>query len=331
MDEGLEGISQGLGKPTDVKKRLQKMELLACNLMVQLILCVFAVIFTVTVYFLKYQSSKCWALPFQESPCKRSRALPSIATNQSTLSDAVDEFVLALQTEISAFYSVVEVPFTLLRQSLFTFTKTKIGQLLNQHSADLVAFGALKREDERLEELELAIEEGYFQIFNFQYALIIFLLCFVAIPIVLLNSFKPIEKHKQKKSSAEESENSENIRLKKLKRRIPFLYIGTFVCIAVELALFFMLVAGVYHGNSPVFRGYKNFKCNATDSCDVLRQCEVKVSFSDYLSFSTELESNLDKRIAELGTSMGSPNLENCVSVAYYVTASFVTAGSSNF
>ncbi|KAI1709506.1 hypothetical protein DdX_11294 [Ditylenchus destructor] len=300
--------SQGLAKSTNVKEQLRKMELLAWNLIVQLILCIFALIFTVTVYF-ENLKSECWALPFQENPCKKPRALPLMTTNQSTLADAVDEFVLALKPEISIFHDVVEVPFTLLRQSLFAFTKIRIGQLLNQHSADLVAFGALKREDERLEELELAIEEGYIQIFTFQFALVIFLCC-VAIPILLLGFLKPTEKTEQKKSSAEERENSQNSRLTKLKRRISFLYIATLLCIVAEFILFSMFVAGIYQGNSPTFQSNKGFKCNETDSFDILRRCQLKVSFSDYRSFSTELESTLDKRIAKLGTSMISPNLE---------------------
>ncbi|KAI1700244.1 hypothetical protein Ddc_18163 [Ditylenchus destructor] len=82
-------------------------------------------------------------------------------------------------------------------------TKNEIGQLLYQHSADLVWFSAVKREDERLQELEFAIQHGYMLIPLSIFISIIFM---ISVAIIVARC-KPPAVIKQEKSFAEEREN----------------------------------------------------------------------------------------------------------------------------
>ncbi|KAI1696595.1 hypothetical protein Ddc_20282 [Ditylenchus destructor] len=152
---------ENANKSADIRERLQKMELLARKLKVQLTMCALAIILTTILYLTIWYNSDCWALPFQKSVCKQTRDLPLMTTDRNTLADAVDEFLLALQTQIVKFHDVIKLPLIADRQTMSNVTKNEIGQLLYQHSADLVGFSAVKREDERLQELEFAIEHGY--------------------------------------------------------------------------------------------------------------------------------------------------------------------------
>ncbi|KAI1716824.1 hypothetical protein Ddc_10197 [Ditylenchus destructor] len=289
-------------KPGYVKQRLQSMELLEKKLKIQRNTCAFGIIFTVTVYFLFWYKSECWALPFQESPCKQPRDLPLISTNQSTLADAVDEFTLALRTQITKFRDGIEISHLADRKALYNITKDEIRQLFSHYTPDLLAFAALKREDERLKEMEVAIVGGYLHIHAFLLISTIFL---IYIAIRLIDSNHP-EKSNNQKLSAEESENLQNSRLRQLEKRIPLLYIATLICIALEVTLFFTFFAGhIYGGSSPIF---KNDTWNAMDCSNTvyIKNC----TFTDYPSYATKLEAVLNKQISKLDNYTASPLIE---------------------
>ncbi|KAI1716825.1 hypothetical protein Ddc_10198 [Ditylenchus destructor] len=299
-------------KPADVKERLQSMELLEEKLEVQRNRCGFGVIFTIAVYFLIWYNSECWALPFQESPCKRIRDLPLISTNQSTLAEAVDEFTLALQVQIAKLRDGIEISHLAERQVLSNATRSEIGQLFSRYSPDLVAFRALKREDERLREMEDAIETGYIHILTFLFIIIIFLYNIGE----RMKECNHPEKTDNQILSAEENENFQNSRLRQLKKRIPLLYIVTFICIALEVTLFFTFIAGhIYGGSFPIFQSIKwnaddcsikivmdNKNCNAKDN----KNC----TFTEYPSYATKLEPILNKQIGKLDNYTTSPIIE---------------------
>ncbi|KAI1716864.1 hypothetical protein Ddc_10239 [Ditylenchus destructor] len=306
-----------LEKSTDVKEHLQNMELLEKKLKIMRNTYVCYVIFSIAVYFLFWYNSECWALPFQESPCKQTRALPLISTNQSTLEDAVDEFIFALQTQITNFHDAVEMPFIADRQIQSNLTKNKIEQLLYQHSADLVGFGALKREDERLEELEKNLKGGYGLLLDYSKYSVLFM---SLVGVLVTECMHP---KKTNKIIRMENANSQNGRLKNVKRRVRYLYFAIFVCIAAQFALFNVYILNAYHGNSPVF--YK-VKCNAIDNSQVQKNCRGILAFSDYVSFSTALNSSLRKSCVGIENSLSSPILEVRQSVWYYESKSISMA-----
>ncbi|KAI1729849.1 homeobox domain-containing protein [Ditylenchus destructor] len=292
-------------KSASVKDQLQNTELLEKKLKVQLYYCASAAFFTIALYSLFWYNSECWALPFQESPCKQPRSLPLISTNQSTLAEAVDEFTLALRAQITKFGDAIEMPHPAERQALSNEIKLEIGQLFSQHSSDLVAFGALKSEDGRLKDVENGIDGGYVIICPFFPLSTIFIL-------ILKNAIRTCNDPELKVSgkdtqrmSAEEEENSQNARLRQLKRRIPLLYIATFVCVAAAVILFFTVTVGQYFSGSIIL--YTGIACKH-DRNGV--ETEESCPFTDYRNYSTKLESNLDKRLAELHISMESSILE---------------------
>ncbi|KAI1709459.1 hypothetical protein DdX_11246 [Ditylenchus destructor] len=267
---------------------LHEMELLVRKLKVQLYYCASAVIFTLSVYFLIWYNSECWALPFQESPCKHPRALPLISTNQSTLAEAVDEFTLALRAQIAKFRETIEMPDPTDRQALSNATKNEIGQLLSQHSSDLVAFGALKSEEGRLKDVEKGIDGGYVLIFE-----------------TCNDQGSEVSKKDGQAVSAEEEENSQNARRAHLKRRIPLLHIATFVCIAAGVTLFCTVTVGQYFSSSIVL--FSGIACkHDQNGVETEESCPLTV----YRNYSTELQTNLVERLAILDISMESPNLE---------------------
>ncbi|KAI1716821.1 hypothetical protein Ddc_10194 [Ditylenchus destructor] len=299
--------------PADVKVRLQKMELLEKKLKVQRNICAFGVVLTVTVYFLFWYFSDCWALPFQESPCKQPRTLPLLATNQSTLAETVDEFVTRYNLAVEMVDLILAE-----RHALFNTAKNDISQLLSQHSADLRAFGAVKREDERLEYVEDEIGKSHLFV-------LMFLVGFMMITGSLIEEIKK-STHSgmdNKEVVAEEMKSSQNARLKKLKRRIPLLYAVTFICIAVELALFFVFLAGIYYGNAPAYRDAKH---NTIESCKEQKNCKEKESFSDYVSFLTQLNSSMQESSVGIKTSLSSSILEVRQSVWHYESKAIATA-----
>ncbi|KAI1716810.1 hypothetical protein Ddc_10187 [Ditylenchus destructor] len=292
-------------KLPDVKERLQKMELLAKKLKVQLIMCASGVIFSVALYFLIWYNAKCWALPFQESPCMQSRVLPLMATNQSTLAEAVDEFILALRPQTTQFHDAILMKDQAERQKLFNSAKTKISQLMHLHSMDLVAFGALKREHHRLGEVELAISGTYVLIFVVSFITPVFII-FIA---EIVKECKLSEISKNEVLSAEESENLQNVRIKQLKKQIPVLYAVTLICIAAGVTLYSVIFAGHYYaGSSPVLLG-------SMGRCDC-----------DYLNFSNTLEATLNKRFAKLDNAMKSPLPEVRQAIWAYESEALETA-----
>ncbi|KAI1716816.1 hypothetical protein Ddc_10189 [Ditylenchus destructor] len=289
-------------KPGDVKKQLKSMEQLEKELVFKRDSCAFAVIVIVAGYFLMLCFSECWALPFQESLCKRTRDLPLFATNQSSLAEAVNEFTLALQAQVAKFRDTIEIPDLADRQTLSNATKNEIAQLFSQHSPDLVAFRALKREDERLREMEDGIESGYVQI-------VVLLLMISFISLVL---FCPkIPETRTEEMSVEENEYSQKARLKHLKRRIPLLYIVAYTFIWAQIALFVIIYAGhFYNGSSPFFRG--QVKWNENDCSVASNEYKLKYNctFTDYPNYATELEAILNKNFDKLDSFMASPILE---------------------
>ncbi|KAI1709227.1 hypothetical protein Ddc_13939 [Ditylenchus destructor] len=297
--------SYDVEKHTKINKRLKKMEILAERLRVQLYYCASAVIFTTAIYFLIWYNSECCALPFQESSCKRTIELPLFSTNQRTLAEAVDEFILAFRRQITKFRDMLLMSNLEEWPDLPNVTIMETGQLLSQHSSDLVAFGALKREDERLMKVEEAIKHDYF-------LLILHLLGFLAFMFILGITMRNC-KHPDignNKLASQENENFQNARLKKLKRRIPLLYMVTFACIAVELALFIVFAAGIYYGFATTYRV----------------RIMYDISFSDYLSFSTKLNSSLQESYVGIENSLSSSMLEVRKSVWHYESKAIATA-----
>lgn len=65
------------------------------------------------------------------------------------------------QAKISNLENVIEMPSQADRQKTLDFTKDELWELIQEHSANLAAFGAIKREDERMEELKQAVSDGY--------------------------------------------------------------------------------------------------------------------------------------------------------------------------
>ncbi|KAI1716853.1 hypothetical protein Ddc_10226 [Ditylenchus destructor] len=288
-----------------VKKRLQKMELLAMKLECQRVICAFAVIFTIVVYFLIWYNTECWALPFQESPCMQPRDLPLISTNQSTLAEEVDEFILPLRSQITKFHDAIRMPDQIERQKLSNITKAEIGQLMHRHSEDLAAFGELKGEDDRIWDMNTAMIGTYIIMALVSMPVFVFI---TTIPKILAE-YKLPETRNTKRSSAEESENLQNARLKQLKRQIPMINIATLICIAAEITLLSVFIAGHYYsGSSPTVLGPQTG------------------SNTDYLNFSTNLESTLNKRFAKLDNAMGSSALELRQSIWQYESEAFETA-----
>ncbi|KAI1716850.1 hypothetical protein Ddc_10223 [Ditylenchus destructor] len=282
--------------------QMERMEWLENKLEVQRKISAFGVIFTVAVYFLFWYNTECWALPFQESPCKQTRDLPLLQTNHSTLAETVDEFTLALRTEIAKIRDTIEISHLAERQALSNATKKEILQLFSQHSPNLVAFTALKREDERLHEMENAIADGYWLIIPFLIISGIFLI------IIRVQTKDCYLGTSNRTMTPSEIENSQTARLKHLKRRIPLLYFVTFTCIAIEVALFFMFVGGNYYGGSSTF--FYRFNWNA-DDCSVAQYYKYKLkydcTFTDYPSSGNKLETVLNRHVDKLNSFMSSP------------------------
>ncbi|KAI1716854.1 hypothetical protein Ddc_10227 [Ditylenchus destructor] len=285
-------------KSSDVKELLQTMQLLAKKLKVQLGMCAAGVILTIAVYFLIWYNSECWVLPFQVSPCQRARPLPLMATDRNTLADAVDEFILALRHQITKLHNAILMNDHKERHKRFNSAKSEIGQLIHRHSVDLFAFGALKREDHRLGEMKEANLGTYSLMFPFSLITLLFSFGVVG----AMNCCKLTVVGKHEKSSVEENENSQNARLKHLKRQIPVLYTATFACVTAEVALLLIFFVGHYASGSSPFTSMSSMV-----GCDC-----------DYLNFTTALESTLNKRFAKLDNAMGSSALELRQSIWQY-------------
>ncbi|KAI1709496.1 hypothetical protein DdX_11283 [Ditylenchus destructor] len=272
-------------KPADVKKRIQQLELLAKKLKVQLLICAIGIILIVVAYLIPWYFLECCALPLQESPCKRIRALPLISTNQSTLAEAVDEFTLALRAQTDKFRDTIEMPDLTDRQAASNATKNAVGQLLSQHASDLVGFGVRKREDARLKDVEQAIASGYVLLTAF------FFICMMLMMFLrgaVMDCKNPgIEN--QSLNGIDKQEYSQNFRLEQLKTRVSLLYMATFICIAAIVTLFFIAVVGQYfYGSSTVFAPRSG-------------------RFTDFRNFSTKLEESMNREFEKLDMFMTAP------------------------
>ncbi|KAI1696156.1 hypothetical protein Ddc_20666 [Ditylenchus destructor] len=295
----------------------------------------------VAVYFLIWYFAECWALPFQESPCKRTRDLPLFSTNQSTLAEAVDEFTLALRSQIAKFGDRIEISHLAKRQALSNVTKNEIAQLFSRYSTDLIAFAAIKREDAIVREIVQAMSNAYVTVILF---LIISMACMGIIIGCLHDSNMPqtrimihpsieLSQIIKNMQSVKENKNSqakphqimegiglesvdctlkhishyENVRLKQLKKQIPLQYIATFVCIAAAVMLFFTFSMGHYYsGSSPAFiYGV----CNMSEIRNRSQESEY-CPFIHYLNFSTKLEAILNRHFGKLDSFMASSILE---------------------
>ncbi|KAI1709500.1 hypothetical protein DdX_11287 [Ditylenchus destructor] len=289
--------------PEDVEERIQNMELLKKKLNCQRNICAFGVIFIVAFYFLIWYNSECWALPFQESPCKRIRDLPLFATNQSTLAEAVDEFTIALRAQIAKFQDGIHISNLAQRQALSNATKNEIRQLFSQHDSDLIAFAELKREDATVREMLAAMSSAYAVLIPF---LLISTAC-MGVIINFLGDYNKAQRRNIELASAEENKNSQNVRLKKLNRQICNSYIATFVCIAAGLMLFFTFTMGHYYsGSSPAF---------IVDNCDTSKisngsQEREYCPFIHFRNYSTKLEAILNRHFGKLDSFMASSILE---------------------
>ncbi|KAI1716818.1 hypothetical protein Ddc_10191 [Ditylenchus destructor] len=167
---------------------------------------------------------------------------------------------------------------------------------------DLIAFSAIKREDERLREMEEAIADGYYLILPFLFISSFFL----HIIQQGMADCKPPET-KNRAMSASENENSQNDRLKHLKRRIPLLYIATFTCIAIEVTLFLMFVAENYYGGSPTFSPGSKWNADDCSVADYEYKLKHNCTFTDYPNYVTKLEPILIRHIGKLDSFMSSP------------------------
>ncbi|KAI1706310.1 hypothetical protein Ddc_15353 [Ditylenchus destructor] len=290
-------------KFVNVQAQIKKMERLEKKLADQIWYCVVTVAhiaFIVAIYLLLWYFFQCSTLPFQESPCKQTGPLPFMVTNQSTLSDAVDEFTFALRDQIAKFRNAIEMPHLSERRALSNVTLSGIGELFADHSVDMAGFGSIKQEDERLKDVEEAINYGYAIIYFVFFPMIV-------ASVVLFMSGNTVEICKNPEPSSEKmltgvqtDGNIQRTRLKHLKRRTSLLYITIFGCIAAEVTLLIMLtVSQYYSGNVSVL--YMS-ECNEKISGKVEKSCP----FTDYLSFSTKLQTSLNKHTAKLDDFMAS-------------------------
>ncbi|KAI1716834.1 hypothetical protein Ddc_10207 [Ditylenchus destructor] len=231
-------------------------------------------------------------------------SLPVIHSNYSTLAEEVDGFLTALQAKITKIENAVERPSPTDRQKTFKVTKVEIRRLIKDHSANLAAFSAIKKEDERMEELEIAVGHGYsifviFTIFGSLYTILIFT--------SIVEETVSLRQSRLQGLSAEERENSQNSYLKKLKRQIPIFYLATLLCIIIGFGLYAAFLTAQYHvGSCPV---YSFVEVHRRREMEKGRKYLVK-SFTDYPTFADELKSSLDAHLATLNKSMKFPTLE---------------------
>ncbi|KAI1706312.1 hypothetical protein Ddc_15355 [Ditylenchus destructor] len=298
-------------KFVNVQAQIQKMERLEKKLADQKWYCVATVAhvaFIVAIYCLMWYFFQCSTLPFQESPCKQTGSLPFMVTNQSTLADAVDEFTFALRDQIAKLHNAIEMPNLSERRALSNVTLSGIGQLFSDHYVDMAGFGSIKQEDERLKSVEEAIDSGYAIIYFLFFPMIV--ASFVLFVIVLVNTMKicknPAPSSEEMLTGVQTDGNLQRTRLKHLKRRTSLLYIAIFGCIAAEVTLLIMLtVSQYYSGNVSVL--YMS-ECNEKISgkVDKRKLTTKSCPFTDYLSFSTRLQTSLNKHTAKLDDFMAS-------------------------
>ncbi|KAI1716839.1 hypothetical protein Ddc_10212 [Ditylenchus destructor] len=289
---------------------LKQLELLFEKLKIQFYFCFVGILLTILVYLAIWSNSRCCELPFKENSCVGRGVFPLPWTNHSTLAKEVDEFLSDSRAKISNLHSSAELSLITDRQIMLEVTKNKLWQLIERHSGNLAAFGVIKREDERMEELEVAITDGYINCILLPMLGLLYIgvfgMCIGVFDDARRKSNSPFL-YRTKEVSAEESDNSKNARIKKLKRRIPIFYLATWFCIIVELGLIAVYLSGQYHARScPIFSFIEDRRKLASRSGEEY----LPKSFTNYHTFADELQSTLDIHLEELNKIMQSPNLE---------------------
>ncbi|KAI1716832.1 hypothetical protein Ddc_10205 [Ditylenchus destructor] len=289
-----------------VAQPLRELELILLKLKTQLVLCLVGILLTILGYlFIRYRS-RCCEFPFQESSCAIKNSLPPMTTNYSTLAEEVDEFLAALQTKVSNLENAVQMPLITDRKNVFDVTQVEIRELIQEHSANLAAFGAIKSEDERMEELEVAVSDGYSVLGPFVFFGGIYL-WILLVTVFGTKIFKRSYLAKLKELPEEDSENLQNVRLKKLKRRMPIFYLATLICIVVQLGLYITFIAGQYYaGSCPVYYRIETI----SQSSKAKGKTYLPKSFSDYPIFADEMQTALDACFRKFNKSMQFPILE---------------------
>ncbi|KAI1716842.1 hypothetical protein Ddc_10215 [Ditylenchus destructor] len=288
---------------------LKNLELLLDKLKIQFYCCFFGVLLTILGYLAIWSMSRCCELPFRESSCTARNIvhLPPLHTNHSTLAKEVNAFIAASWSKIPDLYDAIEIPSLADRQKTFQIIDYDLWELIQQHSANLAAFGAIKREDERRKELEFAVSGGYAILILFGFIV----LCFYAMIAAFLNGMSSSSKwshfDETEKLSAEESDNFRNSRMKKVKRQIPIFYIATLICFMVQLGLYAAFFKSQYYtGHCPLYHNIEDQRTVASRK----GQTYLAKSFTDYHTFADKLQSTLDLHFAELNKTMQSPILE---------------------
>ncbi|KAI1716835.1 hypothetical protein Ddc_10208 [Ditylenchus destructor] len=193
------------------------------------------------------------------------------------------------------------------RQKTLEASIKELEKLNEQHSENLAAFGAIKREDERREEFLDAVDNGYtvFAIFAFFGAFYIGMMDGRLLDLKLkLRRIRVADLNRVAELPAKESGNSQTASIKKMKRQIPILYLTTLTCVIVHFSLIASFLAGQYYtGSCPIY-GLPSVKREKTLGTGELS------SFSDYHTFAGKLQSTLDSHLQELNKTMQSPNLD---------------------
>ncbi|KAI1695903.1 hypothetical protein Ddc_20869 [Ditylenchus destructor] len=291
-----------------VAQPLRELELILLKLKTQLKFCLVGIFVTILGYLFIRSQSECCEFPFQESSCAIKNSLPPMMTNCSTLAGEVEGFLDILQTKISNLKNAVKMPSLADRQKTFEVTKVEIRRLINEHSANLAAFGAIKREDKRRKEFEEVVSDGYFVLIPFAFYRGIYLWMLIgAIHGTRISKRSYLAKLKDLPD--EEGENLQNARLKKLKRRIPIFYLATLTCVLMELGFYAAFLAGQYYvGSCPVYIFLR--KTGRSEMKSRNRYIHFVKSFADYPAFAEELQPMLDVLLTKLNKSMQSPILE---------------------
>ncbi|KAI1709489.1 hypothetical protein DdX_11276 [Ditylenchus destructor] len=309
MNHGRQALNPPNSYPTVFTiPALEQLEILLQKLKIQFYFCFGGILFTILGYLAIWSMSRCCELPFQESSCTARNIVPLPSTNYSTLGEEVDEFIATARAIAFNLHDAIDLPSLTDRQQTFEIIDYDLWQLIQQHSANLAAFGDIKREDERLEELEVAVTSGYIIPVEFS---LIGAIVFILMAMLLNDKSKSPKLSKvdsKKKLSAEESDNSRNVCLKKLKRQIPMFYMATLICFLVQMGFYVAFFKSQSSaGHCPLYI------CIETKRAQILRVGQEKYlpkSFSDYHDFADKLQLTLDLHLEELNRTIQSTNLE---------------------
>ncbi|KAI1716840.1 hypothetical protein Ddc_10213 [Ditylenchus destructor] len=288
----------------DPAMTLKQLERLLKKLKIQFFFCFFGILLTIWVYTTVRSKNPCCELPFRNNSCAARSVIPP--TTHSTLADEVDGFLAALRAKTSNLQKAVEMPLFNDRQKTFENTKEDFLQLIQRHSANLAAFRAIEKEDQRIEKMGLAVANSYatFSLFimfgSFNFAIMAIMMD----GSIMMDKLFTCSSPAMKELSAEGSDNLRNARLNKLKTRIPIFYLATLLCVMVEFGLCASFLAGQYYtGSCPIPAGKTEKNLKAEEKC-------LTTLFADFHTFADKLQSTLDEHLAELSKSMQSPILE---------------------